>query len=90
MGNGYQTFAGNFGGALLLKSSKALGDFEAYYMNAKKTNDNTVKNRKGHERFLLGRVFYPWRRGFYFGGGHNGVKLRQRITQRSNGDLRSA
>ncbi|PYV83969.1 MAG: hypothetical protein DMG93_06685 [Acidobacteria bacterium] len=69
VGNGYQTFAGNFGGALLLKSSKALGDFEAYYMNAKKTNDNTVKNRKGHERFLLGRVFYPWRRGFYFGGG---------------------
>ena len=35
----------------------------------KRPMTTTVKNRKGHERFLLGRVFYPWRRGFYFGGG---------------------
>lgn len=69
VGNGYQPLAGNFGGGLLLNSSKVLGDFEAYYMNAKKTNDNTLNNFKGHERFLQGRLFYPWRRGLYFGGG---------------------
>jgi hypothetical protein len=69
VGNGYQTFAGNFGGGLLLNSDKLLGDFEAYYMNARETNDGTLKNRKGHERFLRGRIFFPWRRGLYFGGG---------------------
>jgi hypothetical protein len=69
VGNGYQTFAGNFGAALLLNSRRLLGDLEASYMNAKKTNDNTVNNRKGHERFLNGRFFYPWRNGWYFGGG---------------------
>jgi hypothetical protein len=69
VGNGYQTLAGNFGGGFLLNSSDLLGDFEAYYMNAKKTNDNTANNNKGHERFIQGRLFYPWRRGLYFGGG---------------------
>lgn len=44
VGNGYQTLAGSLGGGFLLNSSKLLGDFEAYYMNAKKTNDNTVNN----------------------------------------------
>src|SRR5689334_1416403 len=56
VGNGYQTLAGNFGGGVLLNASKLIGHFEAYYMNAKKTNDGTVNNRKGHERFLQGRV----------------------------------
>src|ERR1700694_5139721 len=67
VGNGYQAVAGNFGGGLILNSSKLLGDFEAYYMNAKKTDDNTVNNVKGHERFLQGRLFYPMRKGLYFG-----------------------
>ena len=69
VGNGYQTLAANLGGGFLLNSNKLLGDFEAYYMNAKKTNDNTQNNLKGHERFLQGRLFYPWRKGLYFGGG---------------------
>jgi hypothetical protein len=69
VGNGYQTFAGNFGGGFLLNSSKLLGNFEAYYMNARETNNGTLNNRKGHERFLRGRIFFPWRRGLYFGGG---------------------
>jgi hypothetical protein len=38
-------------------------------MNARKTNDNTVNNSKGHERFLQGRAFYRYRPGLYFGGG---------------------
>jgi len=69
VGNGYQSIAANLGAALLLKSNKMIGDFEAFYMDAKKTNDATVENRKGHERFLQGRMFFPWRRGMYFGGG---------------------
>ena len=69
VGNGYQNIATNLGAALLLKSHKMVGDFEASYMNAKKTDDGTVNNRKGHERFLQGRVFFPWHRGLYFGGG---------------------
>ncbi len=69
VGNGYQTFALNGGGGLLLNSSKLLGDFEGRYMNARKTNDNTLNNRKGHERYLEGRLFYKYRQGLYFGGG---------------------
>jgi hypothetical protein len=69
LGNGYQTVAGNFGGGFLLNARRLMGDFEAYYMNAKKTNDATVNNRKGHERFLHGRVFYPLQKGYYLGGG---------------------
>ena len=69
VGNGYQTLATNLGGGLLLNSNKLLGDFEAFYMNAKKSNDGTLNNNKGHERFLQGRLFYPWRKGLYFGGG---------------------
>jgi hypothetical protein len=69
VGNGYQTLAANLGGGLLLNSNKLLGDFEAYYMNAKKSNDGTLNNNKGHERFLQGRLFYPWHKDLYFGGG---------------------
>lgn len=69
VGNGYQTLAGKFGAGFMLNSRDLLGDFEASYMNARKTNDNTANNRKGHERFLQGRLFYPWHRGLYFGGG---------------------
>jgi hypothetical protein len=54
---------------MLLEASKLLGDVEAYYMNARKTNDNTLDNGSGHERFLEGRLFYPWRRNLYVGGG---------------------
>ena len=38
-------------------------------MNARKTNDGTLNNRKGHEGFLQGRLFYRWHTGLYFGGG---------------------
>lgn len=69
LGNGYQNVAASGGAALLLKSRKMVGDFEAFYMNARKTRDETMDNRKGHERFLQGRVFFPWRRGLYYGGG---------------------
>jgi len=69
VGNGYQNVALNGGAGLLLNSSKLIGQFEGRYMNARKTNDNTVNNRKGHERFLEGRIFYKYRRGLYFGGG---------------------
>jgi len=69
LGNGYQAVALNGGAGILLNSRLVLGDVEARYMNARKTNDNTVNNRKGHERFLEGRLFYRYRRGLYFGGG---------------------
>jgi hypothetical protein len=69
LGGGYQPLAGKLGVGLLLNSRVFLGDFEANYMNARKTNDNTVNNRKGHERGLQGRLFYRVRRGIYVGGG---------------------
>ena len=69
VGNGYQAVAEHFGGGFLLNSSKISGDFESRYMNARKTDDNTVNNRKGHERYLQGRLFYKMRRGLYLGGG---------------------
>ena len=69
VGNGYQPLALSGGTGLLLNSSHLLSDVEARYMNARKTNDNTVNNKKGHERYLQGRLFYRYRHGLYFGGG---------------------
>jgi hypothetical protein len=69
VGNGYQDLAAHFGSGFLLKSRQLVGDFEVSYMNAKKVNDGTVNNYSGHERFLQGGLFVPWKRGVYFGGG---------------------
>jgi hypothetical protein len=69
VGNGYQNVAGRLGLGFIVNSRRMIGDFEGSYMNARKTDDNTIGNRKGHERFLEGRVFYPWRPWLYFGGG---------------------
>jgi len=69
VGNGYKAVALDGGAGFLLNSTRVVSDFEGRYMNARKTNDNTVNNRKGHERYLQGRVFYRYHRGLYFGGG---------------------
>src|SRR6266540_4117149 len=58
VGNGYQPLALNGGAGLLINSSRVVTDLEARYMNARKTNDNTVNNTKGHERYLQSRLFY--------------------------------
>lgn len=69
VGNGYQTTALDFGGGFLLGSSQMFSDVEGRYMDARKTDDNTVDNYSGHERFLDGRLFYRFRPNLYFGGG---------------------
>jgi len=69
VGNGYQTAALSGGGGFLLNQSQFFSDVEGRYMNARKTNDNTVNNVSGHERFVEGRLFYRFRPGLYFGGG---------------------
>jgi hypothetical protein len=69
VGNGYQSLALNGGVGLLLNSPHLLSDVEATYMNARKTDDNTLNNNKGHERSLKGRVFYRFHRDLYLGGG---------------------
>lgn len=69
VGNGYQNLAANLGAGFLLKSRELVGEFNAFYMNAKKTDDGTLNNHSGHERFLQGRVFFPWHKGLYYGGG---------------------
>lgn len=69
LGNGYQTSAMSVGTGVLLNSRQLVSDLEGRYTNARKTNDNTIGNQKGHERFLQGRLFYRYRPGLYFGGG---------------------
>lgn len=67
-GGGYEFAAPIYGAGFLVNSSKLVSDFEASYGASRKNDDGTVNNRKGHERYLNGRVFY--RRGkLYFGGG---------------------
>ena len=68
VGNGYKP-SPEISAGFLLNANKLVGDIEAYYMNAKKPNDATVSNRKGHERYLQGRFFYPLRKNIYLGGG---------------------
>jgi len=69
VGNGYQTLAASVGGGLMLNSRRLFSNAEGRYMNVRKTDDNTINNRKGRERFLQGRVFYKLRPNLYLGGG---------------------
>jgi hypothetical protein len=69
VGNGYQEFAESLGGGLILNAKRLISNAEGRYMNARKTDDGTVNNRKGHERYLQGRLFYKVRPNLYFGGG---------------------
>jgi hypothetical protein len=69
VGSGYQSFALNAGGGFLINADRLVGDVEGSYENARKTDDNTIDNISGHERFLQGRFFYHYSQGLYFGGG---------------------
>lgn len=69
VGNGYQAAALDGGVGLLLNSNHLLTDIEARYMNARKIDDNTTNNNKGHERYLQGRLFYQFHSSLYLGGG---------------------
>lgn len=69
VGNGYQEVAESVGVGLLLNAKRLMSNAEGRYMNARKTDDNTLNNRKGHERYLQGRLFYKVRPNLYFGGG---------------------
>jgi hypothetical protein len=90
LGNGYQSVAANVGTALLLKSRRMIGDFEGFYMNARKTNDATIDNRKGHERFLQGRMFFPGTEACTSVVVPSGVKLQPRTIQKKHGGPRLA
>lgn len=68
-GGGYQALSPGVGGGMLLRADKLWGEFGASYENSRKTNDGTIDNRRGRSRYLSGRLFYPWRRSLYFGGG---------------------
>lgn len=68
-GGGYQPFSESFGAGLDLESKHVLGEIEADYENARKTNDGTVNNKKGHERFLKGFAAAKFGNGFFAGGG---------------------
>jgi hypothetical protein len=66
---GYQPLSETIGVGLNAESAHFIGNAEAAYENARKTNDGTVGNTKGHERFLRGTLFGKLNNGFYFGGG---------------------
>ena len=68
-GSGYSSISGLFGGGFRVDSQRLIGNVEVGYNNARKVNDATIGNRKGHSRTAQARLFYRLRNGFYFGGG---------------------
>jgi hypothetical protein len=68
-GGGYQTLSETVGAGIDLESTHLIGDVEADYENARKTNDGTNNNTKGRERYLQGRLFGRFSNGLYVGGG---------------------
>ncbi len=85
VGNGYQTVAWSGGAGLLLTSPHLLSDFEARYMNARKTNDNTVNNQRGMSGSLRGACSIPFGADYISVAELNGARPRPRTTKKKHG-----
>lgn len=69
MGGGYAPFALLGGAGIRVDSTHFLLDANANYDNAHKTNDNDQPNPKGHDRGLVGSMYFRLPSGWAFGGG---------------------
>jgi hypothetical protein len=69
MPGGYASTAEEIGGGLTWDKPHFVFESYAGYDNGRKSNDNTVNNYKGHDRYLRGDIAYKIDRGYYFGVG---------------------
>ena len=74
-GGGYAPTSGVLGGGLDLELPHLVTNIEASYDNAHKSNDGTVGNVSGHDRYLSGDAFYRLKNRWYFGGGYHWSQL---------------
>ena len=65
-GSGYSSISGLFGGGFRVDSQRLIGNVEVGYNNARKVNDATIGNRKGHSRTAQARLFYRLREWILF------------------------
>lgn len=69
MSAGYAPVALLAGAGLRIDSKHFIFDANANYDNGHKTNDNTGINEKGHDRGLVGSMYYRLPSGWAFGAG---------------------
>ena len=68
-GGGYSPLSGSLGGGLRIDTSRLIWEAEGSYDNARKTDDNTIDNDKGHSRHLDSSIYYRFDSGWFVGGG---------------------
>jgi hypothetical protein len=68
-GGGYQTVSGLGGAGLMLDSKHFAWHGEGYYNAARKTNDGTGNNPKGHDRGLVSSVYLRFSNRWLLGAG---------------------
>jgi len=90
VGNGYQDIATNLGTAFLLKSHKMVGDFEASYMNAKKTTMVRLIIAKDMSVSSRGGYFSRGTEGYTSAVEPSGAKLQPRTKRKKRGGPRLA
>ncbi len=68
-GGGYAPLSETVGGGFDIDTKHFVWNAEVSYDNAHKSNDGTVGNKNGHDRYAQSRAFYRVKNGSYFGGG---------------------
>ena len=69
MGSGYAPFAALGGAGVRIDSEHFILETEAWYDNGHKSGERGKPNPKGHDRGLVGSMYYRLPSGWAFGGG---------------------
>ena len=74
-GAGYSSLSGNAGAGLRIDARRLIWEAGASYDTARKSNDNTIDNQKGHSRRLESSLYYRFHSGWFAGGGAGWTQL---------------
>lgn len=74
-GGGYSSLSGNIGAGLRIDTRRLIWEASGSYDNARKANDNTLNNDKGHSRSLDSSIYYRLDSGWFAGGGDGWTEL---------------
>ena len=75
MGSGYAPFAALAGAGVRIDSAHFILDTKAWYDNGHKSGEPGKPNPKGHDRGLVGSMYYRLPSGWAFGGGASWSQL---------------
>lgn len=72
---GYSPLSGKVGAGLMINKTHLIWSASAAYDNSHKSNDNTIDNNNGHERYLDSSAYYRFTNTWFVGGGASWSEL---------------